>query len=111
VKERIRGGSISGAATLLLDGDIHLENVTVADGATLVISAVPGATVTVRDLTVSSGATYLLEELTDAEMASDEVPEYLRIRGYRITGPEVKAHSIAEPGRWTIGADGQPNRG
>lgn len=110
VKERIRGGAISGGATLLLDGDIHLENVTVADGATLVVSTVPGATVTVRNLTVAPGPTYLLEELTDAEMTSDEVPEYLRIRGYRITDPGVKVWSVTDPGKWTIDTDGRPVR-
>ena len=102
VKERIKGGSVSGASTLVLDGGIKLENVTVAGGASLVISAVHGATVTVKNLNVSSGPSYLLEELSPREIASDEIPESLRIRGYKIVNQEVKKITIAEEGAWEI---------
>jgi len=106
VRERVTGGAISGASTLILDGDIRLENVTVPDGAALVVSAVPGAAVTVKNLNVSPGPTYLLEELGPREIASDEVPEYLRIRGYRIVNQGVHQFSVAEEGRWKIDASG-----
>ena len=102
VKERIQGGAISGASTLILDGDIRLENVAVSDGASLVVSAVPGAAVTVKNLSVSSGPTYLLEELGELEFASRDTPEYLRIRGYKIVNQAVKRFSVAEKGRWEI---------
>ena len=106
VKDRVKGGSISGAATLVLDGDIRLENVTVPDGAALVVSAIPGASVTVKNLNVSPGPTYFLEVLGDAELASGETPEYLRIRGYRIVDQGVRQFSIAEEGRWEIDGSG-----
>ena len=106
VKVRIRGGSVSGASTVVLDGDLTLENVTVSGGASLVISAVPGAAVTVKNLDVSSGTGYLLEELNDAEMASTETPEFLRIRGYKIVNPGVKKFVVSEKGRWVIDASG-----
>jgi UDP-sugar pyrophosphorylase len=102
VKERVKGGAISGTATLVLDGDIRLENVTVPDGSTLVVSAVPGASVTVKNLNISPGPTYLLEELGDAELASGETPEYLRIRGYRIVDQGVNKIAVEEKGRWEI---------
>jgi len=107
VRERIRGGSISGDSTLILDGDVRLENVTVAAGSALVISAVPGASVTVRDLVVSSGQSFELQELTGAEMASPDVPEYLRIRGYRIVDGGVKRYAVDSPGNRTINAQGE----
>jgi UDP-sugar pyrophosphorylase len=106
VGERIKGGSLSGASTLVLDGDIDLENVTLSGGTSLVISAAHGAKVTVKNLKVSSGPGYLLERLSADEMASADVPEYLRIRGYRIIDPGVKKFVITEVGRWEIDAAG-----
>jgi UDP-sugar pyrophosphorylase len=107
VRERIHGGSISGDSTLILDGDIRLENVTVSDGAALVISAAPGASLTVKDLAVSSGQSFVLQELTDAEMSSSDVPEYLRIRGYRIVDGGVRKYAVASPGNWSLNAQGE----
>ncbi len=97
VRERIRGGAISGDSTLILEGDVRLENVTVFGGATLVVLAAPGESLALRDLTVSDGPTFSLQELTDAEMASEDVPEFLRIRGYRIVDGGVVARGSANP--------------
>jgi len=90
VRARISGGSISGEATLVLDGDVSLENVTIADGASLVAKAPAGESLAIKDRTFTrSGTIHDLVPLTDAEMASSEVPEYLRIRGYRIIAREA----------------------
>ena len=89
VRARISGGSISGESTLVLEGDVSLENVTIADGASLLAKAPTGESLTIQDRTVTRGGTvHDLVPLTDAEMASSEVPEYLRIRGYRIVARE-----------------------
>ena len=109
VGERILGGSISGNSTLILSGDITLENVVIPAGATLVISAVPGAQVTVKDLRVPVSPGFEIVELTEAEMASTDVPEYLRIRGYRIVDRGVRKYLIDRPGDWVIGPDGKPS--
>ena len=61
---------------------------------------------TVKNLNVSPGPTYFLEVLGDAELASGETPEYLRIRGYRIVDQGVRQFSIAEEGRWEIDGSG-----
>jgi hypothetical protein len=67
-----------------------LENVTIADGASLVAKAPEGESLAIKDRTISrSGAVHDLVPLTDAEMASTDVPEYLRIRGYRIVAREA----------------------
>lgn len=79
VRERIHGGSISGTATLMVEGDCHLHNVTVPDNTTLMLTAEAGKPLTVEDLTATDSG-FRLEELQDAS-----APEYLRIRGYRIT--------------------------
>jgi len=111
VRERIRGGRISGDSTLILAGDVRLENVTVSGGAALVVSAAPGAAITVNNLDVSSGSSFELIELTDAEMASDDVPEYLRIRGYRIVDRGAIRYAADAPGKWIVHARGEIEAG
>jgi UDP-sugar pyrophosphorylase len=102
VRSRIQGGAISDTATLVLDGDIYLENVSLEANAALVIHAAPGARVTVRGISLSGGQSYTLKELTDQEMTSSEIPEYLRIRGYRIVNSGVHAFTFPETGEWVI---------
>ena len=106
VRARIRGGSISGASTLVLEGDVSLNNVNLADGAALFVSAAPGAQVSITDLAIAGRPGFDLVELTDEEMASREVPEFLRIRGYRIINQGVTVYKITSPGSWKIAADG-----
>lgn len=102
VRSKIQGGSISGEATLVLDGrDITLENVAVTAGSALVIKACEGAKVTVRDRRVEN-AGFQIVRLTEAELASDETPEYLRIRGYRIENKGAEIHEFTEPGEYTL---------
>jgi UDP-sugar pyrophosphorylase len=107
VRARITGGKISGDATLVLDGDIHLENVEIPPRSALVIHAAPGAKVFVKNLTVPPGACFELQPLTDAEMDSPEVPEFLRIRGYRLLDHGVKPHKIPQPGNWILDSRGK----
>ena len=105
VRSKISGGSISGEATLVLEGDIRLENVEIADGAALVIKACKGAQVTVRELKVANDG-FKLVRLTDAEMQSEGTSEYLRIRGYRIEDRGAKVYAFATPGAYLIDATG-----
>ena len=87
IRDRITGGSISGDATLILEGDTYLENVVIEPGATLVAKSPAGSSSTLANRTIPLGKTYTLHELTDAEMSSPDTPEYLKIRGYRISPP------------------------
>lgn len=102
VRERIVGGAVRGDSTLILDGDVRLENVEVSGGAALVVVAAPGASVVVRDLKVAGGEGFQLEELSEEEMESAAVPEFLRIRGYRIRGERVLRVEVSEGGRWEL---------
>jgi UDP-sugar pyrophosphorylase len=104
VRSKISGGSISGEATLILDGkEIALENVDIADGAGLVIKACDGAKVTVKNLKVEN-AGFELVKLTAEEQGSEATPEYLRIRGYRIENRGAAVYAFSEPGEYTIDA-------
>ena len=84
VREKIQGGRISGDATLVLEGDVRLKNVTIPAGTSLIVHAKDGAPVSIEDVTAAPNTHFTIQPLTDEEMQSNQVPEYLRIRGYRI---------------------------
>lgn len=102
VREKIKGGSISGDATLVLDGkDITLENVEITAGSALVIKACDGAKVTVKNLKVENDG-FKLIPLTADEQNSPATPEYLRIRGYRIVNRGAKVFEFTKPGTYGL---------
>jgi UDP-sugar pyrophosphorylase len=102
VREKIKGGSISGSATLILDGkDITLENVEITAGSALVIKAVGGAKVTVKNLQVEN-AGFELVRLSAEEQNSPATPEYLRIRGYRIVNRAAQVCEFTKPGKYRL---------
>jgi UDP-sugar pyrophosphorylase len=84
VREKIQGGRISGDTTLILEGDVRLENVTIPEGTSLVIHAKENTPSSLKDFTATSATHFVIQPLTDEEIQSETVPEYLRIRGYRI---------------------------
>ena len=84
VREKVHGGSISGDATIILEGDVRLENVTIPEGSSLVVHAKDAAPTLLKDFNATSASRFIIQPLTDEEMQSEKVPEYLRIRGYRI---------------------------
>jgi len=91
VREKIQGGHISGDATLILEGDVRLENVTVPEGTSLVVHAQDSNPTALKDFTAPPTPRFVIQPLTEEEMNSDRVAEYLRIRGYRI----VKSDDIS----------------
>ncbi len=102
VRTKISGGSISGDATLVLDGrDIALENVEITAGSALVIKAVAGAKVTVKNMKVEN-AGFELIKLSAEDQNSPATPEYLRIRGYRIVNRGAAVHEFNKPGRYSL---------
>ena len=84
VREKIQGGRISGDATLILEGDVRLENVTIPEGTSLVVHANNNTPSSLKNFIATSASHFVIQPLTDEEMQSETVPEYLRIRGYRI---------------------------
>ena len=55
VRVKIQGGRISGDATLVLEGDVHLKNVTIPAGTSLIVHAEDGAPVLIEDFTMDVG--------------------------------------------------------
>lgn len=91
VREKIQGGRISGDATLILDGDVRLENVTVPEGTSLVVHAQDSSPIALKDYTAPTDSRFVIKPLSDEEMTSHEIPEYLRIRGYGIVRCDGRA--------------------
>jgi UDP-sugar pyrophosphorylase len=103
-REKISGCSISGEATLILDGkDIALEDVTLSGRSALVIKACKGAKVVVIGQTFDNDG-FELVKLTTEELGGNDVPEYLRIRGYRFENRAAAIHEFDEPGEYFINA-------
>lgn len=102
VREKIKGGSISNHATLILDGrEISLENVSITAGSALVIKAADGAKVAVKNLTVEN-AGFELIKLSAEEQNSSAAPEYLRLRGFRIVNRGAAVYEFTSPGRYSL---------
>jgi UDP-sugar pyrophosphorylase len=102
VREKIKGGKISGQATLVLDGkNIVLENVEITSGSALVIKAADGAHVTAKNLKVENDG-FELVPLTADEQNSPATPEYLRLRGYRIENRAAKICEFPNVGNYSL---------
>lgn len=101
LQSKIKGGSIAGDATLVLEGDVTLDNVTITAGSALVVKACPGAKVVIDSMTVDNRG-YDQVLLSADELASPDCPDYLKIRGYRMDEVEVAKHIFDEPGDYTL---------
>lgn len=103
-REKVSGGSISGESTLIIEGaDITLENVELSGKSALVVKACDGAKVTVKGSFKNEG--FELVKLTDEERSAEsDVPEYLKIRGYRFENRGAAVYEFDEPGEYFVEA-------
>jgi len=102
VRSKISGGSISGSASLILDGEnITLDHVEITGPSALIIKAGQGARVTVKNRKVKNRG-FEVVTLSAEEQNSSTTPEYLRIRGYRIENRGAEIHEFPEPGDYEI---------
>jgi len=111
IKSRLTGGSNvkiasygaktgsrhqGGLTSLVLDGDIVIESLTLA--GSLAISAAPGARVVVKSLEVCNDGYQLEDRSTDAD-----TPEVVRMRGFQLTGEKnTLSFAFEEPGTYVI---------
>lgn len=101
VVNKIHGGKITKRSSLVLEGQgLNIKSL-VLDGA-LVIRAGPKCEVEVDGLVVKNEGC-ILEEIPEG----DDVEEAVSIRGYTMAKKEVKEIVITEPGKYTIGEDGE----
>ena len=100
VREKVIGCSISDEATLILDGkDIVLENVELSGSTALVVKACAGAKVLVKGPFSNEGFEQVL--LNDGDR---DVPEYLKIRGYRFENRGAASFEFDQPGEYVVEA-------
>jgi UDP-sugar pyrophosphorylase len=96
VADKVRGGSISAASTLVVDGEgVILEGLTL-DGA-LIVRAAAGATVH-----INRGWEFVA--LADGAGSAEEggVTEDLAIRGYQLVKHEERVLNFTEPGHYEV---------
>lgn len=106
VRQKVTGGKMEGSAALVIDGaGVHLHDVRIADGKALVIHAHPHAEVTVQG-TLSSGGGFVLEELSDAELADPAVPAVLKMRGFRLRNEGATVLTFEHPGVYEVDLSG-----
>ena len=104
VKNRISGGFIGDEATLSLNGsDIKLDQVELKSNAALLISAVSGASVYVRGRFDNRGFERIL--LSKREMVDNNIPETVRMRGYRMVDRGALIYKFDKPGSYLIEGD------
>ncbi len=101
-RTKISDCTLSDEATLILDGkEIALEGVELAGRSALVIKACEGAKVVVVGQKFENEG-FELVKLTEEELASDTVPEYLKIRGFRFENRNAAIYEFGEPGEYFI---------
>jgi UDP-sugar pyrophosphorylase len=102
VADKVRGGSISAASTLVVDGEgVILEGLTL-DGA-LIVRAAAGATVHIKGLSVQNRG-WEFVALADGAGSAEEggVTEDLAIRGYQLVKHEERVLNFTEPGHYEV---------
>ncbi|MGL1901114.1 MAG: UTP--glucose-1-phosphate uridylyltransferase [Fibrobacterales bacterium] len=104
VVKKFKQCTIASDATLVVEGSgVTLDNVTIESGAALVVRAVEGAEVEIKDLTISNNG-YSIRSLSDSECAI--APESVKMRGYQFDKGDVQSIEIDEPGYYLITDEG-----
>ncbi len=107
INEKVSGGYLSKDATLIINGEnVFIENLVMKGNSGLVLNVCSGAGLKIKDLTVDNDGFEIIA-LTNEEMADAGVPEFLKIRGYRINSRKPLIYNLTEPGDYELGADGK----
>jgi len=106
VAARVSGGSLDAASTLVLDGaGITLRDVHLRGSAGLWVRAVDGASLRVEGITLDEAGFHPVA-LTEEELADPAVPDFLKIRGYRVVAEAPLVVELEEPGEYVLDAEG-----
>lgn len=102
VISKTRNIRLSGEATLILNGpDIEIDGLTLSERSALVINAVAGARVKVKNLEITNNG-FEMVKLNKEELADPFTPEYLKIRGYRFIDRGARIFNFDKPGDYVI---------
>lgn len=102
-REKLADVKLSADSTLILDGkDIALEDVELTGSSALIIKACDGAQVAVVGETFENDGFELVELSEEERSAESEIPEYLKIRGYKMENRGAAIYTFDEPGEYVI---------
>ena len=102
-REKFADIKLSADSTLILDGkDIALEDVELTGSSALVIKACEGAKVVVIGETFENEGFELVKLTEEERSAESDVPEYLKIRGYKFENRGAAIYEFDEPGEYVI---------
>jgi hypothetical protein len=107
LNQKISGGYLAPHSTLVVDGeDIYIKNLQLMGKTALVLRTAPGVRLTVENISLVNRG-YHLEPLSDKEMADPDIPDYLKIRAYRLVADDPLVIDIQEPGSYTLDKSGK----
>ena len=106
VEEKIKGCFFSKASWLVLDGEhIYLKNLHFRGGSALIIKTAPGVYLEAEAIEVDNPGLEL-ECLDASDLDNPTIPEYIRMRGYRVNNQGAWIVDIKTPGRYRLEAGG-----
>ncbi|MBF0385064.1 MAG: UTP--glucose-1-phosphate uridylyltransferase, partial [Candidatus Omnitrophica bacterium] len=103
---KIRGGKVSDRSVVIIDGeDIEISNADI-DG-TFIVRTVSGRSIKIEGVSIKNGG-WEYVDLTPEEMSDVSVPEYLKMRGYKIvkTDQQVIDLSSFPEGKYVLDNNG-----
>lgn len=97
--QNVSGGRLASGSVLVIKGggDVILRNVKI-DGA-MIVETVAGATVTFENIEIKN-AGWRFEALSEAEQTSEDTPEEIAIRGYKVVKEDAEIFEHNEPGAY-----------
>jgi len=107
--DKVRGGTVSGSSCLVVSGQGVVSLTGLALDGALVLRATGQATLAVQGLVVKNKGWEFVP--AEQEEGGEEVPETLRIRGFKLVKHETMEIVVGpEPGHWIVGPDGKPTK-
>lgn len=102
VKQKLKNIELSDEATLIINGpDVFIDGLKMKGPSALIIDAVPGAKVIIKNQTISN-AGFELIKINQTELNHPDTPEYIKIRGYRFDNKGAQFYRFDQPGEYNI---------
>lgn len=110
ISMKIKNCTFDENSSLVLKGkNIFLDSVHFKNNASLFVEIIDDAILYIRNIAIENELGIKMAELTKEEMNDPNIPEYLKIRGYKTTG-DFQRIIIKEKGTYVYQADGSIQR-
>lgn len=102
LNQKVAGGYLASHSTLVVDGEeIYINNLQLMGKTALVLRTASGVRLDIENISLVNHG-YHIQALSDEEMADPEVPDYLKIRAYRLIADAPLVIDIREPGHYYL---------